>query len=70
MAVGYFEGWDDEPMECAYVLPFVLQGALSWDDYRTDRYPSADKAVPLGTVDPVAISEVLSDLASIAARGK
>jgi predicted DNA-binding WGR domain protein len=68
--VGYYDGWEDQAMERVYFLPFLLVGSLTWDDYRGDRYPHVDKAVALSTVDPLAISEVLSDLSVIASKGK
>ncbi len=60
--VGYMEGWDDQRMTECYVIPGI---------YKPDWYfDHKDTRIPLGEVDPVVISEVISDLNTVAAKGK
>jgi hypothetical protein len=62
--VGYMDGWEDQRIEAAYFLPVVLEAGAGWGSH----YPQTKEAMPLGRVDAVAISEVLSDLSGIVAR--
>jgi hypothetical protein len=59
--VGYLEGWEDQEITGCFFLP----GIRKPDYWSEDR-----EAIPLGLVDPVVISEVLSDLSLIASKGK
>jgi hypothetical protein len=59
--VGYMEGWDEQSMERCFFIPGIWKP--SW-------YTDHKELLPLGQVDPVVISEVLNDLAGIAAKGK
>ena len=59
--IGYMEGWDDQRVTGCYFVR-GLSGS-GWD------YPDSRKGLPLGTVDPVVISEVLSDLYLLASKG-
>src|SRR5262249_29537535 len=58
--VGYMEGWDDQVLEHCYFPPGIYIPVI---------YPGRRDQVPLGRVDPVVISEVLSDLALVASKG-
>jgi hypothetical protein len=59
--VGYMEGWDDQTItECFFVAGI----------YKPHMYPDHKKALKLGDVDRVAVSEVLKDLTLIASKGK
>jgi hypothetical protein len=66
--VGYMEGWEDQRLARVYFLPYVLGGSPTWGAYNIGQYPQPKDAVPLGGVDAVAVSEVLSDLSGIVAR--
>jgi hypothetical protein len=59
--VGYMVDWNDQTIECC----FFVRGI-----YTAQMYPAHQNAVPLGELDPVVISEVLSDLNALAAKGK
>jgi predicted DNA-binding WGR domain protein len=59
--VGYMEGWEDQTLTRCYFVP----GTSAPTGYRWDA-PMA----PLGTVDPVVVSEVLADLTAITAKGR
>jgi hypothetical protein len=58
--VGYIEGWADQVLEHCYFTPGIYIPVI---------YPGRRNMIPLGQVDPVVISEVLSDLNTIAAKG-
>jgi predicted DNA-binding WGR domain protein len=57
--VGYYEGWDDQKIERCFFVPGI---------YTPEMYPDHVEAVPLGEVDPVAISEVLNDLYLVSSK--
>ncbi len=59
--VGYMEGWDDQSVESCFFVPGI---------YDPQMYARHEKKLRLGEVDPVVISEVLSDLHTVAAKGK
>jgi hypothetical protein len=59
--VGYMEGWDDQSIEKCFFIPGI---------WKPDWYTDHKNLIPLGEVDPVVISEVLSDLSGIAAKAK
>jgi len=59
--IGYMEGWEDQVMECCFFVPGIYTPAI---------YQDHKKKLILGTIDPVAISEVLRDLSIIAAKAK
>jgi hypothetical protein len=54
--VGYMDGWDEQVVERCFFVP---------DIYVPQMYPKHETALPLGRVDPVAVSEVLRDLTSV-----
>jgi Domain of unknown function (DUF4132) len=56
--IGYMDGWDDQSIERCYFLSGIS----------TNMYADRDKAISLGNIDPLIISEVLRDLISIAAK--
>jgi hypothetical protein len=60
--VYYSEGWEDQEIERCYFV--AAAGGAAGTKYRRPG------AVPPGEVDPVAVSEVLADLALLAAKGK
>jgi hypothetical protein len=59
--MGYIEGWEDQHLEGAFFLAGLDagQGWLTTKD-----------ALPLGEVDPVAVSEVLGAMAVLASKGQ
>jgi hypothetical protein len=57
--IGYMDGWDDQSIECCFFLDGI---------YTPEMYPNHNKAIKLGDVDAVVISEVLQDLTTIAAK--
>lgn len=59
--VGYMEGWEDQPILDAFLIPGV---------YSPKVYPDHKQRLKLGEVDPVVISEMLSDLTMVASKGK
>jgi hypothetical protein len=59
--VGYMEGWEDQKITRCFFVPGV---------YSPKMYPDHKKALKLGEVDPIAVSEVLKDLTLIASKGK
>lgn len=59
--VGYMEGWDDQRIIEAFVIPGV---------YKPDWYTDHKNKLTLGEVDPVVISEMLADLDFVASKGK
>jgi predicted DNA-binding WGR domain protein len=58
--IGYMDGWDDQSIERCYFLLGIS----------TNIYANRDKAIVLGNIDPLVISEVFRDLTSIAAKAK
>lgn len=62
--VGYIEGWDDQSLESCYFLRGMRSPYGYWLDDRDQNI------LKLKHVDPVVISEVLSDLNALAAKGK
>ncbi|MGL5082274.1 MAG: DUF4132 domain-containing protein [Microcoleaceae cyanobacterium] len=62
--VGYMDGWDDQTLESCYFLGNLEQPWGYWFDDRDH------KMLTLGAVDPIVISEVLSDLNTLAAKGR
>jgi hypothetical protein len=60
--IGYMEGWEDQQLTRSYFIPD--NSDRSWH-----RFNSA-KAIPLGQIDPVILSEVLADLVTLASKGK
>jgi hypothetical protein len=59
--LGYAREWADQRLAPVFFLAGTARGR-SWDDRR--------HALPLRRVDPVAVSEVLADLAAVAALAK
>ena len=59
--MGYMEGWEDQNFEHCFFLEGYEPGG--W-------FRDAKGAVKLGDVEPVVLSEVLSDMTAIAAKGK
>jgi hypothetical protein len=59
--LGYTREWADQRLEPVFFLAGIQRGR-SWDDRR--------HALPLRRVDPVAVSEVIADLAALAALAK
>jgi hypothetical protein len=57
--IGYMDGWDDQSIECCFFLDGI---------YTPEMYPNHNKAIQLGDVDAIVISEVLKDLTAIAAK--
>jgi predicted DNA-binding WGR domain protein len=55
--IGYMDEWEDQSIECCFFLNGI---------YSPEMYPDHNKAINLGGIDPVAISEVLKDLNTIA----
>jgi hypothetical protein len=61
ISVGYVEGWEDQQItRCSFIAGL----------WRPDDYPFSKEGQLLGDVDPVVVSEVLSDLTTIALKGK
>lgn len=64
LPIGWMEGWEDQTIEHCFFLPGQEKATCF-------RYFANEKRVlKLKDVDPVVFSEVLSDLAGIAAKGK
>ncbi len=61
--VGYMDGWDDQKMEKC----FFLKGIRTPQSYP---HYEEKNALKLSDIDPVAISETLSDLTFVASKGK
>ena len=59
--VGYMVNWEDQSLDRCFFVPGL---------YTPEMYPRHKPAIPLNTVDPVVISEVLRDLSLVAAKGK
>lgn len=60
--VGGMEDWDDQTIESCMFVPGIRKP--TWYDDHTK------EALPLGSIDPVVLSEVLRDLTLIASKGK
>ena len=58
--IGYMEGWEDQHLKSCY----FISGVLTSRDY-----PDHSKAMALGDVHPVVMSEVLRDLHALASKG-
>jgi hypothetical protein len=59
--VGYMVDWEDQEIERAFFVPGV---------YTPEMYPDHKKALVLGKVDAIAISETLADLTFLASKGR
>jgi predicted DNA-binding WGR domain protein len=59
--VGYMVDWEDQKLESCFFVPGT---------YTPEMYPDHKKALPLGAVDPVVISEVLGTLGVLTSKGK
>jgi predicted DNA-binding WGR domain protein len=59
--VGYMVDWEDQEIERCFFLKGI---------YTPEVYPDHKKALPLGKVDPVAMSEVLTDLTLVASKAR
>jgi hypothetical protein len=59
--IGYMDGWDDQSIERCYFLTGI---------HNTYAYFDRQKAIVLGKIDPLVISEVLRDLTAIAVKSK
>ncbi len=57
--VGYMDGWDNQTVTRCFFVPGI---------WRPEMYPDHKDRVPLASVDPVVISEVLTDLTIVAAK--
>jgi hypothetical protein len=57
--VGYMEGWDDQRLAGCFFISGI---------YRPELYPTHPAPLPLGEIDAVVISEVLSDLTVLASK--
>jgi hypothetical protein len=68
--IGYMEGWDDQKITgCLFVRG--REGSLGYVHvHGGDKVSGGGKVVPPAEVDPVVLSEVLGDLATVAAKGK
>jgi hypothetical protein len=58
---GYMEGWEDQTVTGCYFIPGI---------WRPEMYPDHKQRVGLSAIDPVVISEVLSDLSTVAQKAK
>jgi predicted DNA-binding WGR domain protein len=58
--IGFMDGWEDQHVKSCYFVPGI---------YTPKSYPDHKNAVELGKVHPVVVSEVLRDLAALAAKG-
>ncbi len=58
--VGYVEGWEDQRLTAAYFV--ATSEGRAW--------AGGSKAVPLGEVNPVVVSEVLADLTELASKAE
>ena len=63
LPVGYVQGWEDQELDVCCFEP-GLNVPQDWAWYRQR------KKIKLSTLDPVVISEVLSDLHTLAAKAK
>jgi hypothetical protein len=63
--VGYLDGWEDQEITDIYFVPgqYVVTWGRRW-------HGSGEKVIPLEKLDPVIVSEVLSDLSNLAAVEK
>ncbi len=59
--MGYIEGWDEQSIDRCYFVH---------GHYRPEVYARHDERAKLGEVDPIAVSEVLADLAVVASKGR
>jgi predicted DNA-binding WGR domain protein len=59
--VGMMVDWEDQEVESCFFVPGI---------YTPKMYPDHNKALPLGSVDTVVISEVLGTLGALAAKAK
>ena len=51
--------WDDQGIDACFFVPGICTPEM---------YPDHKKAIPLGRVDPVVLSEVLGTLGAIASK--
>ncbi len=59
--VGYMEGWEDQTLSGCFFVPGI---------YNADIYPDHNQKLKLGDIDPVVLSEVLSDLTVVHSKAK
>lgn len=57
----YMADWDDQSVERCFFVPGL---------YTPESYPSHGAAMPLGEVNPIAVSEVLADLETLAEKAR